>query len=205
MTKIRTSLTAAVFAFAFAAAASAQVSAVDTELSTGQEVTSAESVGQPYIASLQDDWAVRCIKTDNGTDPCNLFQTLQDADGNNVAEISLYKLPQGSQAEAGATVVTPLETLLNQQITISVDQGTAKRYPFTYCDPRSCYARIALTGADIAAMKAGANGELTLVPLRAPDQRIGLKISFKGFTAGYNAVSEANHARDARLKELAAQ
>ncbi|WP_114284050.1 invasion associated locus B family protein [Candidatus Halocynthiibacter alkanivorans] len=205
MTNIRTSLTAAVFAFGFAAAASAQVSSVDTQLSPGTEVASAGAVGQPYIASLQGDWAVRCIKTDNGTDPCNLYQTLQDGDGNNVAEISLYKLPQGGQAEAGATVVTPLETLLNQQITISFDQGTAKRYPFTYCDPNSCYARIALSGADIASMKAGASGELTLVPLRAPDKRIGLNISLKGFTAGYDAVTEANHARDARLKELAAQ
>jgi invasion protein IalB len=33
---------------------------------------------------------------------------------------------------------------------------------------------------------------MTLVPVVAPDQKVVLDISLKGFTAGYDAVNEAN-------------
>jgi invasion protein IalB len=104
----------------------------------------------------------------------------------------LFKLPDGGQAEAGATIITPLETLLTEQVTLSVDGGKAKRYPFTFCGQIGCFARIGLTGADIASFKAGSAAKMYIVPIAAPDQKIEIAISLSGFTAGYAAVSEAN-------------
>ena len=43
-------------------------------------------------------------------------------------------LAEGAEAVAGATVLTPLETLLTQMVTLTIDGGKAKRYPFTWCD-----------------------------------------------------------------------
>ncbi|MFT6605445.1 MAG: invasion protein IalB [Halocynthiibacter sp.] len=161
-------------------------------LSMGTEVTDPNEVGTSYTLSTHGDWELRCIKAAEGQDPCNLYQLLKEADGNPVAEISLFKLPDGGQAEAGATIITPLETLLTEQVTLSVDGGKAKRYPFTFCGQIGCFARIGLTGADIASFKAGSAAKMYIVPIAAPDQKIEIAISLSGFTAGYAAVSEAN-------------
>ena len=51
-------------------------------------------------------------------------------------------LPQGEEAEAGVTIITPLETLLTEQIVMRVDEAQPERYPFTFCAAVGCVARI---------------------------------------------------------------
>ena len=50
---------------------------------------------------------------------------------------------------AGATIITPLETLLTQQITLQVDTAQPKRYPFSWCSPIGCVSRVGFTQAEI--------------------------------------------------------
>jgi invasion protein IalB len=121
-------------------------------------------------------------------------QLMKDDKGNSVAEISLFELPAGGPAEAGATVATPLETLLTEQLTLSVDGGTAKRYPFSYCSTKGCFARIGLTSEDVALLKRGKTASLTIVPVAAPNKKVALTMSLKGFTKGYEAVRANNEA-----------
>jgi len=160
-------------------------------LALGEEVVE-EGVGSTYIASEHGDWEMRCVRAADGNDPCQLYQLLADEQGNAVAEISVFGLPAGQQAAAGATVITPLETLLTAQLTLAVDGGAAKRYPYTFCAATGCFARIGFTGADVAAFKAGAAATMTLVPAAAPDEKVLLKVSLNGFTAGFDAVNTAN-------------
>jgi len=160
-------------------------------LALGQEVTD-EGVGTTYVAGAYGDWEMRCVRAAEGDDPCQLYQLLSDAQGNAVAEISIFGLPAGQQAAAGATVITPLETLLTAQLTLAVDTGAAKRYPYTFCAATGCFARIGFTNADVAAFKAGAAATMTIVPAAAPDEKVALKVSLVGFTAGYEAVNTAN-------------
>jgi invasion protein IalB len=162
------------------------------DLSLGEEVNAEPQVGDTYLADVQGDWEIRCVRTENGQDPCQLYQLLQDEDGNSVAEIGLFALPEGQQAAAGATIITPLETLLMQQVTIAVDGGTAKRYPFTFCSQVGCFSRVGFTADEVAAFKAGSQATLTIFPAAAPDQPVNLTISLTGFTAGYDAVAAAN-------------
>lgn len=159
-----------------------------------QLVTGAENaaVNQPYIAANHGDWQMRCVKTDNGKDPCQLYQLLKDEQGNNVAEFSLFALPPGQQAAAGATIITPLETLLTQQISFQIDSAQAKHYPFGWCAPVGCIARVGFTSAEVDALKKGSAATVTIVPVAAPDHKVNLKVSLKGFTAGYDAVNKAN-------------
>ena len=159
-------------------------------LSTGEVVD--DGIGSTYIESNHGDWEVRCVRTEDGSDPCQLYQLLNDEQGNSVAEISLFALPEGQQAAAGATIVTPLETLLTQAITLQIDSGQAKRYPFTWCSPIGCVARVGFTDAEIAQMKAGNQARMVIVPVAAPDQQVVLTVSLTGFTAGFDAVSVAN-------------
>jgi len=171
------------------------------DLSMGQEVSEGEpalaspetaEVGQTYLASNFEIWEQRCVKTEDGSDPCQLYQLLKDAAGGPVAEISMFDLPAGSQAAAGATVIVPLETLLTANMQIAIDNGKAKIYPFTFCAPIGCISRIGLTAQEVDQFRKGAGAVLTIVPAVAPDQKVALNISLKGFTAGFKAVSDAN-------------
>jgi invasion protein IalB len=162
------------------------------DLSLGTPVDgAAPSIGEPYTRETFGDWSMRCLRAAEGPDPCQLYQLLFDGDGNAVAEISMFPLPEGSRAAAGATIVAPLETLLTEQVVISVDGGTAKTYPFTFCNAGGCVSRVGFTAEDIAAFKAGGAAELRIVPAVAPDQEVTLTISLVGFTAGFDFQVES--------------
>ena len=86
-------------------------------------------------------------------------------------------------------VVVPLETALPQQITLSVDGGKARRYPYSFCSQVGCYARVGFTSEDIASFKLGNAATVTIVPALAPDQKVELVLSLTGFTAAYDNAS----------------
>lgn len=163
------------------------------ELSMGQPADTGEpAIGETYVEGSFGDWELRCIRTEDGADPCQLYQLLQDQQGNAVAEISMFNLPDGGQAVAGATIITPLETLLTEQLRFSIDGGDTRIYPFSFCSQLGCFARVGFTGEEVDQFRAGAQGVLTIVPAAAPDQTVDLTVSLSGFTAGYAAVTEAN-------------
>ncbi len=158
-------------------------------LAIGEEVP-VDGAGATYTQEVFGDWALNCVRSEEGDDPCQLYQLLKDDAGNAVAEVSLFALPAGQQAVAGATIVTPLETLLTEDIVIQVDGGKSKRYPFTWCSPIGCVARVGFTAEDVTALKAGAKAALIIVPVAAPDQKVNLNLSLTGFTAGFDAVAK---------------
>ena len=172
--------------------------ATPTDLSMGSSAipglpTQADAeVGNTYLAAGFDIWEQRCVTKEDGSDPCQLYQLLKDADGNSVAEISVFNLPDGAQAAAGATFMAPLETLLTANLKIVVDSGQAKVYPFSFCTRVGCLARLGFTTDEIAALKKGVMATLTIVPAAAPDKVVELQLTLKGFTAGYEAVKTAN-------------
>jgi len=174
--------------FAFAQTADSN-DVSDGELSLGEPET---TIGSTYVRETFGDWELRCVKSESGQDPCQLYQLLADGEGNNVAEVSIFNLPAEQQATAGATVITPLETLLTQQLRIAVDGGQPKRYPYAFCSAVGCFARIGFTQEEIDAFKRGAAATMTIVPAAAPDQTVDLAVSLTGFTAGWDAVNAAN-------------
>lgn len=163
-------------------------------LSTGTPVATGPQVGQTYVAETFQDWEMRCVRADSGKDPCQLYQLLKDGDGNSVAEFSMFNLPEGGQAAAGATIITPLETLLTAELRLAVDGGQAKRYPYSFCSGIGCFSRVGFTTEEINQFKAGNAARVTIVPAAAPDGTVDLTVSLSGFTAGWNAVIAANAA-----------
>ncbi|MEO3476732.1 invasion associated locus B family protein [Phaeobacter sp. CAU 1743] len=170
--------------------AEAAAPSADQMLDLGQPVDDGTpAIGDRYAKETHGDWDLACIKTETETDPCSLLQILTAPDGNPMAEVSLFRIDQtGGQAVAGATVIVPLETLLPAALTISVDGAPSKRYNYSFCNPLGCVAQVGFTQGDIDAFKKGTEATLSLRPAPAPDQLIELKMSLKGFTAGYNVV-----------------
>lgn len=160
-------------------------------LSMGTEVDP-DGLGSSYLQANFDAWEQRCIRTEDGSDPCQLYQLLKDTEGNPVAEFSMFNLPAGGEAVAGATLIVPLETLLTENLLMAIDGTKAKVYPFTFCSTIGCVSRIGFTAAEVEQFKKGAKAVITIVPVVAPDQRVTVELSLKGFTAGYTAVSATN-------------
>ena len=197
---------AAALALAGPVAAQEGGAALDLGTPVGEEAAQDPQLGEAYLLEVAGDWQIQCVRTGLEHDPCALQQTLLDQGGNPTATIELFNLPEGAQAVAGATIVTPLETLLTRQVTLSVDGGQAKRYPFTVCTQSGCIARVGFTQADLDAFRRGAEAVMTIVPAGAPDTEVTLPISLVGVTAGYDRIAELNALNaEARAAAQAAQ
>jgi invasion protein IalB len=171
--------------------AAPEAPAVPDDLSMGEPL-GADGIGSSYTEATFDAWLQRCVRTEDGADPCQLYQLLKDGEGNAVAEITMFGLPAGGEAAAGATAIVPLGTLLTEGLLLSVDQGEPKRYPFAWCSEIGCVARIGLTAAEVDAFRKGSAATMTIVPVMAPEEKVSLTISLAGFTKGLAAVDAAN-------------
>ena len=145
-----------------------------------------------YIKETFGDWQIKCFSNeteDKSDDMCQMYQLLHEDSGNPVAEVSIYRLPDGNPAAAGATLVVPLGTLLPREVMMRVDDNPAKRYPYSFCTVVGCVARVGLAKEDVDMLKGGAVATLTIVPAQAPDKSVDIKMSLKGFTDAYNNAS----------------
>ena len=158
------------------------------EFSTGKVVESTLAMGDYYVKGSFGDWTLRCLKTEQAQDPCQLFQLMHTSDRSPVAEYNLNPIQPDGLVIAGANVITPLETLLTQQLTIQVDDENAKIYPFAFCVQMGCVARIGLTEDDLDSYRSGAQAIITMFPAAAPTKPERLTLSLTGFTAGHEAL-----------------
>ena len=180
-----------VFSFLYSATAQSllsQSTSPGDSLSLGLAVPT-PAIGQPYIAERIGDWNLRCIRTQDGNDPCELTQVLINEQNEPVSEITLFKLPSGQPAVAVANVIVPLETLLNVPLIIAFDDQNTRRYPYSFCTSVGCVARIGLTEEDIALMKKGLVANIIISHLSIPNQNVGFALSLKGFTAAYEKTT----------------
>lgn len=146
-------------------------------------------VGQYYAKETHQDWTTRCLKAEQGKDPCELYQLLKDSEGNSVAEMTLIPLRNGEVA-AGATMIAPLETDLVQGLGFAVGTGEPRGYPFNFCAPVGCISRMGFTQAELASLKGGKDATITLLPFGGDRENpVQLKLSLAGFTAAFDALA----------------
>ncbi len=163
-----------------------EASSAATGLDMGQ-VDGEMPAGAPYIKEQFGDWALRCLNNPEGDDPCQLYQLLMDGEGNSVAEISMFLLPEGGQAAAGATIMTPLGTLLTEGLMISVEGASPRRYVYTFCNVSGCVARVGFTAEELTQFKNGSSAAVRIVSVANPQQPVMLNMSLNGFTAGLSS------------------
>ena len=108
--------------------AAAADAAIADGLAMGQEVGAKDGPGSTYTVANFEAWEQRCVRTESGVDPCQLYLLLKDKDGNSVAEFTIFNLPKGTEgpAVAGATFIAPLETFLPGGMTLQIDDGKGK-------------------------------------------------------------------------------
>lgn len=179
------------------AASNAQAAAQDaaTAATAAPAVVPADGEPQPgqyYVKQSFDDWTLRCIKTQDNNDPCELYQLLKDGSGTSVAEFTLVPVRGGGEVVGGATVVTPLETDLLRGLGFQVDRAEPRAYPFAVCMPVGCVARLGLAQAEIDSMKRGNTATVSVLPFGQNPETgvVPLTVSLKGFTAGLTELEK---------------
>lgn len=153
----------------------------------------------PTLAATYRDWQILCNTVDAaGTQNCEMYQLLNDANGSPIAEISIAALPFGSQFAAGATVTTPLETFLPTGVGFRIGDATDMRIEaFRVCTVVGCIVRMGLSPDEVDQMKSGSTATLTIAPFVAVDHPVDITVSLAGFTAAYDDLQT-------RLSEAAA-
>lgn len=167
----------------------ASASETAAEAAPAEQQTEEESrLGTYYLLSEHQDWTLRCLRTNQPKDPCEMYKLLVDDEDNAVAEITMIPLTNGEVA-AGATLVAPLETDLLEGLGLQVNGGEMRGYPFSVCTQLGCVSRIGFTDAELNAMKRGARMFVQLVPFGSdPADPVRLEASLSGFTAAFDTL-----------------
>ncbi len=150
--------------------------------------------GETFVAEIYRDWQIRCIRSegDEAPDRCEMFQLLEEENGNPVAEFRIgATLIEEEGAVANATILTPLDTLLSPGLQIQVDDNEPAIVPFGFCRQVGCFVQISLTEENLEIFQNGADATVVLFALTRDElgQIGGLPVptaaSLRGFTAAY--------------------
>lgn len=148
--------------------------------------------GTFYFRNADGDFQLRCIRdaSEPPRENCQLYQLIKNEAGNTVAKFTMVPLPEEAQAAAGATVTTPLGTLLTQPLVIAIDDNPPKAYPFVWCDEEGCSARVGFTDEEVDLLRKGAKAKIMMVAAVDPTKPVELSMSLIGFTASYGVLEE---------------
>ena len=158
-------------------------------LSLGKPLETIREPGEIYLAGNKGDWNVRCITGNPGEiDKCEIQQLLFLNENTPIADISIFKLPEGDRAIAAANVMVPLETLLTKKFRFAFSEDSVKEFPYSFCNQNGCLVRMGLLEEDIEAMKKGSSSELSITHISSPEASINLSLSLSGFTAAFDII-----------------
>ena len=158
-------------------------------LSLGKPLESIRDPGEIYLAGTKGDWNVRCITGNPGEiDKCEIQQLIFLDENTPIADISLFKLPDGEMAVAAANVMVPLETLLTKNFRFAFSDNIVKEFQYSFCNKNGCLVRMGLLQEDIEAMKKGSYSQLSITHISSPEATINLSLSLDGFTAAFDTL-----------------
>ena len=178
-----------IYTFFFIANNTLLVAQEASGLSLGKPLETIREPGEIYLAGNKGDWNVRCITGNPGEiDKCEIQQLLFLNENTPIADISIFKLPEGDRAIAAANVMVPLETLLTKKFRFAFSEDSVKEFPYSFCNQNGCLVRMGLLEEDIEAMKKGASSELSITHISSPEASINLNLSLNGFTAAFDVI-----------------
>ena len=158
-------------------------------LSLGKPLEALREPGEVYLAGNKGDWNLRCVTGNPGEiDKCEIQQLIFLDENTPIADISIFKLPDGEIAVAAANVMVPLETLLTKNFRFAFSDKIVKEFEYSFCNQNGCLVRMGLLEEDIAAMKKGTNSELSITHISRPEATINLTLSLDGFTAAFDKL-----------------
>ena len=145
---------------------------------------------RPYIKETNKDWNLKCIAPQNSIERCEANQIVVNDKKQPVAEISIFKLSDNQVADAAATIIVPLETILTEGLILAIQDLEPKKYEFKFCNSLGCYSQIGLTREEVEALKNKEQAFIYLKHISSGDQQVIIPISLVGFTKTFSRVMQ---------------
>jgi len=118
-------------------------------------------------------WKIKCAAS---TDRCVMSQTGKGDNGNDVIDIRIRKLPDGTKDKDGSAVpaviqiAAPLGVMLQAGVRLQIDDQKPRGAPFEICAPAGCVVRQPMNDAFLKQMKNGSKATVTVIA--APNKQV---------------------------------
>ena len=134
----------------------------------------------------QNNWSVGCTSTARGAETdCRMEQQIVVAKTRQLLLQATITIP-GTTRKPILIFKSPTQLLLTAGVTVDVDGTLSENLPYYTCDTQNCFARAQLSDALLAAMKKGAELNVSFDNLNG--NKIKVAMSLEGFTAAYTKV-----------------
>ncbi len=139
------------------------------------------------------DWKLQCKQPEEAYQKfCQLTQNIVLRENKQpLLHVALGYIPE--QRQPGIILTLPLGISLPPGIVLQVDDGEPQRMPIEHCVRGGCRVYLTVDQTLLAAFKAGIEAQVTFHDISR--QPVGVPVSLRGFTAGFNAL-EKPHAVD---------
>jgi Invasion protein B, involved in pathogenesis len=135
----------------------------------------------PSVDEQVGDWRFLCYEENNNKE-CGAIQVQVNEQKQRVMESRIVKV---GEEKIGLLMIVPLGVNLQQGAAITIDGTVMGTVGYNVCTPEGCQALVTLNDPELNAMRRGNQATVTIV---AGNNRVGVPISLKGFTASEKKV-----------------
>lgn len=189
---MRKFLTTTLFASLLAVNLSAQEAAAPTAEAQAAAPANQQRAARPQeiTRNVHEDWQIKCTVGEN--QQCYMTQLVLGANGSGLMEVTFIPANIENEPDAimGATIVAPLNILLQRGVYLQVDENDPDRKDFTWCAQIGCYSRFGVTQADVDAYSKANKLTAVIFGIQNPQQGMAINISLLGFTAAFKELME---------------
>jgi invasion protein IalB len=159
---------------------------------TQQTPPSSEGGTQPGLEMTErkfQDWTLRCGKSQQGPEVCELQQQQTDREGRTVMAVAVGTVPGSS--DLGLLIILPLGILLPPGVSLAIDGGAEVPLQVERCERQGCRIEMLLEPALLNRLKAGREAKVFFEALNPQGEltRLGVPVSLLGFTAALNELT----------------
>jgi invasion protein IalB len=135
------------------------------------------------------DWTLRCGRSEQGPEVCEIWQLRNDNEGRTVMAVALGTAPGTSNPVL--LIILPLGISLPAGVTLAIDGGAQTPLQVERCERQGCRIEMLVEPDLLNRLKAGREAKVFFEALdpKGQIQRLGVPISLLGFTAALNELT----------------
>jgi invasion protein IalB len=144
------------------------------------------ATAQGTVKSAHGDWEIRCDTPPGASgEQCALMQFVLAEDRDNVG-LTVIIVKTADKKARILRVLAPLGVLLPSGLGLKIDDADMGRAGFVRCRPDGCFAEVILEDLLLDKLRTGKLA--TFIIFQTPEEGIGIPISLKGFSDGYDKL-----------------
>jgi invasion protein IalB len=135
------------------------------------------------------DWVLRCGKSQQGPEVCEMQQQRADKEGRTVMAVAVGTVPGSS--DLGLLIILPLGIALPPGVSLQVDGGAEAPLQVDRCERQGCRIEMLIEPALLNRLKSGREAKVFFEAdnPQGERQRLGVPISLLGFTAALTELT----------------